>query len=136
MANTYALTKIQDGPRNVVYHVFIESDGVSGEIVKEVVIDPAADLDPAFEAVPAFTIEKIVYSLVGFSAKLEFDYLASETPVWVLAGGQESEACFKNFGGLKDRSNVLDGTGKLLISTVGLTTAGDMGSILILVRKD
>ena len=135
MPNTVAITKVMDGPRNVVVHVFLESDG-SGELSKQIILDPTQDLNPATNAVPTFTVEKIKYSLHGFAAKVEFDYLLTETPLWVLTEENEASVCFEKAGGLKDRSNVLDGTGKLLLTTIGFTAVGDMGSVVFYLRKD
>ena len=40
MANAVTITKILDGARSAVFHVFIKSDGASGELVDQVLIDP------------------------------------------------------------------------------------------------
>lgn len=126
------ITKILDGARNAVFHVVIEGDG-SGDVTDQTLIDPAVDFVPALPASPSITIDKLTYDLAGFNAKLEFDYLASDTPIWTMA----NQLCpdFRETGGLKDRSPVQDGTGKLMLTTSGLA-AGDMGSVLIWVRKD
>lgn len=135
MSNTIAITKIQDGPRHVRVHVYIAGDG-SGDLDKYVLLDPTQDIDPEQTAVPTFTVEKILYSLSGFAAKVSFEYISTDVPLWVLTEGNESEACFKGAGGLIDRSNPLDGSGKLLLSTKGLDSAADMGTILFYLRKD
>lgn len=136
MANTISITKILDGPRSAVFHVFIKSDGASGELTDQVLIDPATDLDPILGARPSLTIEQLWYDLSGFDARLEFDYLINDTPVWTLSAGNGVHMDFSHFGGLKDRSNVLDGTGKLMLTTNYLDAAGDNGTIIIKVRKD
>lgn len=136
MANTISITKILDGARSAVFHVFIKSDGASGELVDQVLIDPAADLVPVLGAKPSLTIEQLWYDLSGFDARLEFDYLVDDTAAWTLSGGNGVHMDFCHFGGLKDRSNVLDGTGKLMLTTNGLAAAGDNGTIIIKVRKD
>lgn len=123
------ITKILAGARNVVFHIVIEGDG-SGDVTDEVLIDP---VDLGMTAFPSMTLNKLVYDLSAFTAKLEFDYLASDTPIWTLAN--QFEADFRDIGGLKDRSPVQDGTGKLMLTTNGLGS-GDLGSILIWVRKD
>lgn len=134
MANTVNIVKLMDGPRQAIFHVYIESDGSSGEITDLVLIDPT-QLSPTTKGVPSLTIEEIWHSFAGFNAKLEYDSLV-DTPVWVLTENNDHKTCLKEFGGLKDRSNLLDGTGKLLLTTVGFSSAGDMGSLVIQVRKD
>ncbi len=132
MANVVAITKIQDGPRNAIFHLYLESDG-SGELTDEVLIDPTVDFDPALPGKPIMIIEKLWYNLVGFSAALKFDYLVEGTPVWVVS--EDGDADFSPMGGLKDRSGEIDGTGKLLLSTVGFATAGEHGTIILQIKK-
>lgn len=136
MANTVSITKLLDGPRSAIFHIFIKSDGVSGDMTDEVLIDPATSFDPALRAKPTLTIDQLWYDLSGFDARLEFDYLVDDTAAWTMSGGNGIHMDFGCFGGLKDRSNVLDGTGKLMITTNGLAAAGDCGTIVIKVRKD
>lgn len=135
MAHTVTVTKLMDGQRNAAFHIFIKSDGASIDLADYVVIDPAISFDPNLANKPVMTVEEIYYDLAGFDAYIEFDYLLSDTPLWSMAGGQYAEAEFDCVGGLKDRSNELDGTGKLQITTSGLT-AGKFGSIIVKVRKD
>jgi hypothetical protein len=129
----YAITKLLDGPRNAVFHIAFEGDG-SGDITNVVLIDPATSFDPALPASPAMTIERLMYDLTGFDAKLEFDYLTSDTFVWSLTGDQYADVDLCHFGGLKDRSPALDGQGTLKISTRGLG-ANETGVLVIHVRK-
>ena len=128
------ITKILDGPRNAVFHVAIEGDG-TGDETDFVLIDPATSFDPAMPAEPGLTLDHLWYDLSGFSAKLEFDYLASDELVWSMSGDQYGDVDLSCFGGLKDRSPVLDGLGKLKITTRGLA-ANETGVIVIKVRKD
>lgn len=127
-----AIAKLADGPRNAIYHVTIVGDG-SGDLDDEIIIDPAADFDPTGEAIPALNIQRLHYDLSGFSAWLEFDYLATDTPVWSMSSDGGGMAFFDYFGGLTDRSG-MDGTGKLKMSTNGLD-AGDRGTIIIEAKK-
>lgn len=127
-----SVTTLNDGPRNAIVHVSILGDG-SGDLADEVVIDPAA-FDPPLPPVPALKISKLWYALVGFDARLEFDYLVSDTPVWSIPGGETMCLDFDSFGGLTDSSPDLDGTGRLQITTSGLSE-GDFGSLVIWVRK-
>lgn len=126
------LTTLLDGPKNAAVHVSIAGDG-TGELVDEVILDPAA-FDPPLPPVPALRIAELWYNFVGFDSLLEFDYLASDTPVWSMSGGEAIHMDFGCIGGLTDRSNPLDGSGKLLLTTSGLE-AGDFGTMVILVKK-
>jgi hypothetical protein len=126
------VTTLHDGPRNAVVHVSIVGDG-SGDLADEVLVDPAA-FDPPLPARPALKISKIMYDFTGFNAYLEFDYLSSDTPIWSMSGDQPGCFDFDSLGGLTDRSNELDGSGKLQITTDGLA-AGDRGSMVLWVRK-
>lgn len=135
MAHDVVITKLLDGLKNAAFHVFIKSDGVSADLVDEVIIDPVTSFDPGLSQKPNITIEEIYYDLAGFDAFLDFDYLGSDTPVWTMSQNQYAEVEFDCVGGLKDRSNELDGTGKLQLTTDGLT-GGKFGSIVIKVRKD
>lgn len=134
MSNSLLVTKIIDGARSAVFHVFIESDGASGEITNGVLIDPGVDFDPALGTRPCITVEEIWYDLTGFSAKLSFNELQSGTPAWACSGDRGTHLDFDSVGGIKDRSARLDGNGKLLVSTAGLAS-GTCGSMMIKVRK-
>lgn len=128
------VTKILDGARNAIFHISVLGDG-SGDVTDETLIDPTTSFDPAFKAKPAMTIEKLWYDLSGFNARLEFDYLVSDTPAWTMSGNQAAQLDFCGFGGLKDRSNELDGSGKLMLTTSGLAS-GEFGTLIVHVRKD
>lgn len=129
-----AITTLNDGPRNAVFHIAIVGEG-SGDLSDEVVIDPATSFDPTLPAKPGITIERLQYDLTGFDAWLEFDYLSSDTPVWSMTGDHYSCVDMGGFGGLKDRSPELDGKGKLKLSTSGLGL-NEHGTIIVWVRKD
>lgn len=127
-----SVTTLLDGPRNAVVHVSFLGDG-TGELTDEVLLDPAA-FDPPLPPVPALRIDRLWYAFAGFDARLQFDYLASNTPVWSMLGGEAIHMDFAGFGGLTDRSDALDGSGKLLLTTVGLEE-GSFGSMVIWARK-
>ena len=124
-----AITKILDGSRSAVFHISLSGNA---DLNDEVLIDPAVDF--GMEPGPSLTVEQIWYDLIGFDARLEFDYLLSDTPIWTMSGGQYAHVDFCHFGGLKDRSD-MDGRGKIKITTSGLAI-GDYGTIIIKVRKD
>lgn len=134
MANTVEITKLLDGPRYGVYHIFLKSDG-SGDLENTVLINPTEDFTPPYESLPSMAIETIQYDLSGFSARLEFEYLINNTPIWSMSEGPGSEVDFTNYGGVRDRSGILDGTGNLLLTTSGFSI-GDFGTIVIKVKKD
>ena len=126
------ITQLHDGPRNAIYHVALAGDG-TGDLTDQTLIDPAA-FDPPLPAAPALKIDELWYDLTGFDARLEYDYLASDTPIWTMSGNQAVQLDFKCFGGLSDRSAELDGTGKIMLTTSGLG-AGDFGTIIITAKK-
>lgn len=134
MANRVVITKIIDGPRDAVFHVYLQSDGASGDETDYVLVDPETDLVPSPGGKPSLSITELSYDLSGFSAELSFDYLLNDTPVWSLS----SNHCFdfRSFGGLKDRSGALDGTGKLLLTTSGFSSTEDRGTIIIKLKKN
>jgi hypothetical protein len=128
------VTLLNDGPRNVVCHVYIEGDA-GGDLTDEVLIDPAADVDPAMPQRPGLTLQAFWADFIGFDGLLEFEELASDRQLWTITGDQLAQADFRSFGGLKDRSSLNDGTGKLMLTTSGLST-GDKGTIILWLRKD
>lgn len=136
MAHTANIQKVIDGDRNAVFHIFIRGDGASADLNKVTLIDPLLDFTPPRGRKPCMSITEIWSSLAGFDARLEFDYLNDETGVWAISRGSQEHVNFESFGGLKDRSPTLDGTGKLLLSTSGLLSADCCGSLVIKVRKD
>lgn len=135
MAHTVAITKLLEGPRHVILHVYLKSDGISSDLKKEVLLDPHSDdlLTPLAKG-PSLVVEDIVYDFAGFDASLQFDSgLINDNYIWVLPEGSSEKVDFKPFGGFKDRSGK-DGTGKLTITTFGLLSIGDQGSMIIKLR--
>jgi hypothetical protein len=129
MANRINVTRIQGG-RRPVYSVYIESDGVGEEVENYELVLPENE---AMGDKKQFAISRVAWSLDGFSVKLHFEELVDDSFVWVLAENAGGELDFGPYGDLKDPSNPLDGTGKLLMSTVGLAGL-DSGSFLIALR--
>ena len=127
------ITRLNDGPRNAIFHVALQGDG-TGDLVDAVLIDPATSFDVPLPPVPALRIERLMYDLTGFDAMLEFDYLASDTPIWTMTGDGGTEFDFSHFGGLTDRSPDLDGSGKLLLTTSGLDL-GSLGTLIVMANK-
>lgn len=129
----FTISKIQDGIKNAVVHVFLRGDG-SGDLNGQVIIDPAVDFDPSLPAIPELRITELWYDFIGFDGYLFFDDLVTGTPVWSMSGGQANHPDFSCFGGLTDRSDALDGTGKLKLTTIGLGE-GDVGTLVVYVKK-
>lgn len=136
MANDINITKLIDGPRNAVFHITLFSDGQTGDLTNFTIIDPAFDFNPELPAKPIMTIEELWYEFAGFTARLQFNYLTKSTPVWTISGSASARVCFDDFGGIKDRSNPLDGNGKLTITTNGFNSTGCQGTIIVKVRKN
>jgi hypothetical protein len=135
MAHTVAVTKMMEGSRHIVLHAYLKSDGVSSDLKRFTLIDPHSDdLCKKMESLPAFVIEEVVYDFAGFDASLQFDSgLINDNYIWVLPEGSSEHVDFRPFGGFADRSG-LDGTGKLMITTFGLLSIGDQGSLIIKIR--
>jgi hypothetical protein len=127
------VTKILDGAKNSVVHVFLRGDG-SGDLNGEVIIDPAVDFTPPLPPVPELRIEQLWYDFIGFTGYLFFDDLVTGTPVWSMSAGQANQPDFSCFGGLTDRSDQLDGSGQLKLTTMGLD-ASSIGTLILLVKK-
>src|SRR3990167_2793773 len=130
MANTVNKTVLEQGSRYVLLHVYLASDGVTGELVDEVLID-TSDLIPEMGA-ESLVIDEVWHELAGFNATLEFDSIVDD-PVWTLTpSGKHHD--FSKFGGLKDRSG-FDSTGRLLLSTTGFDSTADQGAFVLRLRK-
>ena len=129
MANIVNITPLIDGERVKVYHVYLKSDGASGDLDNYVLLDPE---DFGKDAVPSYKVVDILFHFAGFDANIGFDSgLQTKNLIWVLPEGADAQAKFGKYGGLTDRSSDLDGTGKLLLSTTGFTSSTDQGSMLI-----
>ena len=131
MANTIEVTKLLDG-QHLIYHVYLKSDGASGDIDSYVLIDPATE---SMGDDTVFALEDITWGFNGFSANIHFEFLVDDTLIWVLPPSTGNYVDFKKYGNLKDRGNPGDATGKVLLSTTGFADLGDEGSMIIKVRK-
>ncbi len=131
MANIVNVRNIEQGPRNAIFHIYLESDGATGELEDEVIIDPATI---GLLSTDRLVLQKITFGLSGFDARIEFDTgVVEDKMIWVLTPGN-SFVDFTSFGGLKDFSG-LDGTAKVQITTTGFTSLGDQGSIVLEMKK-
>lgn len=125
MANTFTQTKIIDGPRTVVIHAYLESDGLAGEITDGVLVD-VSTLSPVPDHL---VVQQIDADITGFSAKLEFDATA-DVPFYNISPDTSLSACWHETGGVPDPKGA-GYTGDILITTSGFTAAGDRGYVRI-----
>lgn len=128
MANRIDVKVIESGPRNVVLHVFMQSDGIAGDVTNYVLLRPS---DIGLPTNTRFNLRQIDHSLAGFDCILGFDNgLIPTNSKWVLAEGANNPLCLDYMGGIKDDSG-LDGDGALIISTLGFNSTADVGSLVI-----
>jgi hypothetical protein len=134
-------TVISDGPSKAILSVYLESDGVDGELTNYVILDPYVDLIPLTPpgtpmppGIYQMTVLQIWYSLSWFDALLTFDDI-NPFPSWELTRDGSNYADFRYFGGLKDRSGI-DTTGKLFLTTNGFAPIGSIGTIIIEIKKN
>jgi hypothetical protein len=144
MSNIVTLTQVQDGPSDVVYRYYFESDGVSGELNNFVLIDPA-NLTTGQNAKPwlppgpytsgVLNIQQVWYNLDGFDLVLGFQSANSSYAV-ALTPSTDSYIDFRPFGGFADITPIGDvPTGRIICKTNGFTTKGCVGFLVMKVRK-
>jgi len=133
VANTVTVNVKENGPRNVQIHVFLQSDGVTGDLAGQVLLDPVVDL--GMEPGQRLMLSRVDYNLAGFDAVLEFGS-GGVTPnfKWVLVEGANNPQDFVKWGHIQDNSG-MDGTGKLQLTTYGFTSTSDVGSMLVWLLK-
>ena len=131
--NTVKVKVIENGPRNALILVYLQSDGVEGELVSQTLVDPVADLGMSPGA--RLRLGRVEYNLSGFDAVLSFGSGTVEPNFkWVITEGANAPVDFSDWCLLLDDSGI-DGNEKLQISTVGFDNSADMGSILIRLIK-
>lgn len=127
------ITKINEGPKRAVFHIFMNADG-TGELQDEIVIDPDVDFIQPAPKPYALTLMKVWYSHAIFDVTITFDGV-DQSPAWVTTPSTDTYTCFEYFGGIKARS-IEQPTGKIMISTNGFTTPGSVGVLILEVKKD
>lgn len=137
-------TVLNNGPKNLMLHVYLESDGSEGELQNFVLVDPTVYdtvITPDILAPNMkLTIQQVWYSASWFDTFLSFDGAAPK-PYWVLPRDSEHYYDFRYFGGFADRLvdpqtiKSTDRTGKLLLSTIGYAPAGSIGSMVLEIKK-
>ena len=130
--NTLKIKTLLSGPRNLLLAIYMKSDGASGELVNEVLVDP---VDYGLKAKSRLRLVRMEYSFAGFDAVLEYGSGGVDPNwKWVMSETANHPVDFQSYGNLIDDSG-LDGTGLLTISTTGFTASTDQGSILLGLRK-
>tara|TARA_R110000868_G_scaffold59182_6_gene181773 strand:+ start:516 stop:917 length:402 start_codon:yes stop_codon:yes gene_type:complete len=133
MPHAVKIVKELDGDRHLIIRVFIKGDGVSNDLAGHTIMDPRTTPLPTLPGEPFATIEEVWFDLDGFNIRLDFDDVV-DPPAWTLSQSASNYVDFRSMGGIADRSG-LDGTGKLLLSTIGLDTEVKQGTIIIKMRK-
>lgn len=133
MAHQIVKTKLVEGSRHVIFHIYLENNGTEGEMENVVLIDPAVDFDPEIKDKRQYAVTQIWHSLVWFDALLTFDAL-EKFPSWLLARDSENYIDFRYFGGIKDKSDA-EHSGEVRITTNGFSDAGSRGTIIIELKK-
>ena len=144
MANTVQITVEQDGPSDTVYTVYLESDGSSGELTNQTIIDPATLYNEAARSsgtqgfpnnAPLLNIQQVWYFLSGFDVVVQFGGAVPMKRL-LLTPSVDSYQDFRPMGGLADKTPSANSpNGKLQINTNGFSSSGCFGTIIFKVRK-
>lgn len=132
MANLVKVNLIENGPRNVHLHVFLQADGAEGELLNYVLINPR---DLGMRNGERLRLARIEYNFSGFDARLEFNSgTIPQNFKWVMTEGANAPVDFLQWGLILDNSGP-DGSGALMINTIGFTNSNDQGSLLVRLIK-
>lgn len=137
MAHIVRVTPITDGPKKAIFHVYLESDGVESELTNRVLVDSKIDFPNSSESatnIVKMSILQVWYSFSWFDGLLKFDDIDPYNS-WLLARDAHGYHDLRYFGGLKDRSTI-DGRGKLMLTTNGFKDFGNVGTMVIELKKD
>lgn len=139
-----AITQVQDGPSDVIYRYYFESDGVQGELSNFTLIDPAwlttgqnakPYLPPGPYTSGILNIQQIWYNLSGFNLILGYGG-ASPTYAIPLAPDNDSYLDFRPMGGMADLTPASNTpSGKIICKTMGYASNGSTGWMVMKVRK-
>jgi hypothetical protein len=131
MAHTVTVTPLMAGSSRSIFLIGLESDGVSGELTNEILINPCL---LGLNSKARLVIEGIEYNFADFDARLLFDSgFPAKRLAWTMHS-QLSTNDFNPYGGIKDQSDI-DGNGNILITTNGFGSAGVVGSLIIKIRN-
>ena len=141
MANHVLKTIIQNGTKSIIFHFYLESDGIQGELINYVLIDPAVDYPEKDNSKDKrLAVRQIWHSFGWFDALLSFDDLVP-APSWLLTRDAHNYTDLRYFGGIKDRYIVpkdkfsSDRTGKVLITTDGFAPEKSRGTLVLELYK-
>lgn len=135
MANTVNIRKLVESPDKATFYVYLESDGLSGELDDQVFIDPTTDFEPPLAAGMDMVLWECWYEVQNFTVQLGFETVTGVQPAWTLTPGVNSCHKWFKFGGIPDKSGQ-DATGRLVLNTVGFITPQNQGTIVVTVRKN
>ncbi len=124
-------TVLNESPKKLIVHFYLEGEQNDGEQVKLVILDPTQDLTPGQRNM--LTIRQIWNAQSWFDVLLQFDDL-QPVPSWVLTRDSQNYHDFRYFSGIKDRSGI-EGSGQVLLSTSGFGP-GSIGTFIIEFQKD
>lgn len=138
--STVQITQEQDGPSDTIVTVYLESDGSSGELVAQTILDPATLLNPNTNTIGLpktnmFNIQEVYYFLDGFDVIVQF---GGDVPMkrLTLVPSVDSYVDFRRIGGLADKNPAQNNpNGKMQINTSGFASAGGFGTLIFKVRK-
>lgn len=134
MANYAETMIITEGPDTLTIQTYLQSDGISGELVDFPILYPR-DLTPPLPAKPCFGLWQIWYQVSNFTVSFGWGSSMGLTdPTWVICPGVDSREDFSGFGGVLDSSGTY-GNGNLLITTRGFTQLNSTGSFVLRIRK-
>ena len=138
------ITQTQDGPSDVIYQYYFESDGVGGELNNFVLLDPAwlttgqsakPWLPPGPYSSGLFSIQQVIYNFDNFDVILGFGG-APPTYVLPLTPSTDSSFDFRPFGGMVDRAPISNTpTGQIVCKTSGFSSRNLFGFMILKVRK-
>ena len=140
MANQVIKTTLGNSNGKITLHIYLESDGNTGELVNCVLIDPTVfypELTTAQDQrANRHILTQVWHSFSWFDALLSFDDLIP-TPSWLLARDGENYTDFRYFGGISDRyveprdKTSTDRQGRILISTKDFAPLGSIGTMVL-----
>ena len=142
---TTNVVQLMDGPTDVVYRYFFKSDGISGELNNFVLLDPAwltkgdnthPYLPPGPYTSGVFSIQMIQYNLSDFTMEIGFQSANSQSII-ALVPSVDSWLDFRPLNGMPDLTPYGDSpTGRIICSTNGFASPGQIGFMVMKVRKN
>ena len=128
--------KVVEGDSHLVIRVNFLGDGLA-DLEKFVILSPSDLVPPRPNNAVAFRLMQAWFGLSNFDVQLGYNSVVNAQPAWTLAKGTDSHVDFRSFGGLMDYATLppTDVDGKLWVNTYGLTTVGQVGSLVLELRK-